>query len=47
MGDCEVQEGGKLEARGLGNSQCFVESALGKTVSVIGLRRTSSPVVSG
>ena len=47
MADCEVQEGGKLEGLGLGDSQCFVESALGKTVSVTGLRRTSSPVVSG
>ena len=46
MGDCEVQEGGKLEGLGLGDSQCFVESALGKTVSVTGLRRTSLPVVS-
>ena len=32
MGDCEVQEGGKLEGLGLGDSQCFVESTLGKTV---------------
>lgn len=33
VGDCEVQEGGKLKDLFPGDSQCFVESALGNTVS--------------
>lgn len=47
MGNCEVQEGGKLEGLGLGDSQCFVESALRKIVSVIRIRSMSSLVASG
>ena len=42
MGNCEVQEGGKLEGLGLEDSQCFVEFALG-----IGVRSMSSSVASG